>query len=130
MPIASPGIGFQPLRDAGVSQQTSGGATTPSANAALASVTITAAGNYEVTAYAWLVSGTPGSTDTNNVQLRQNGLAKGNLPQVGAVNQPILPPFVALLNCASGDTVSLNAVATSNGTTVVYATTLMVRQVG
>lgn len=130
MAIGSPATAFQPYRDQGVSYQTSGVATTPSANAALASVTIGAPGIYEVTAYAWLVSGTPGSNDTNNVQLRQTGLSRGNLPQVGALNQPILPPFVALLTCASGDTVSLNAVATSNGTTVVYAATLMVRQVG
>lgn len=130
MAITSPPVGYQPVRDQLGSLQTSGSATTPAANAALASVTVVTAGMYEVTAYAWLVSGTPGSADTNNVQLRQSGTSRGNLPQVGALNQPILPPFVALLNCAAGDTISLNAIALSNGTTVVYAATLMARQVG
>lgn len=130
MAITSPPVGYQPVRDQLGSVQNSGTATTPAANAALASVTIPSAGMYEVTCYAWLTAGTPGSADTNNVQLRQNGTGKGNLPQVGAVNQAVLPPFVALLNCQSGDTVSLNAVALSNGTTVGYAATVMARQVG
>lgn len=130
MATTSPPVGFAPVRDQGPSVQNSGTATTPAANAALASVTIPSAGKWEFTCYAWLTAGTPGSADTNNVQLRQNSISQGNLPQVGALNQPVLPPFVALLTCASGDTVSLNAVALSNGTTVGYAATLMGRQVG
>lgn len=113
-------------RDATPTVQNYGTATAPTAGAVIATVTIPAGGTWEITAMA-----SYGATaDTaNNVTLQRNGTAVlTRLLVPGVVNSTPVPVPV-ILTCATGDTVTINAVATGAAGSI-YNAVLIARQVG
>ncbi|MFL4491559.1 hypothetical protein ACJ6WD_09900 [Streptomyces sp. VTCC 41912] len=124
---ATPAVTKQ-FRDSVATTQASGSPTAPASGTAIATVTIPAAGLYEITAMYFL-SGTVAGGDANNVQLRQNATTRLTPLPLPAVANAYPPPVVVVLNCTGSDTVSLNAVAGGTASAV-YNATLVARQVG
>lgn len=113
---------------AGASVQNSGTHTAPAAGQPIATVTIPATGLWSVTASYFLSGAAPGSGDADNMQIQQNTEAALvlALPPV----QNLFPqPSTVVLECAAGDTVSVNAVGAGTAGLGYYAT-LVAEQVG
>lgn len=129
MAIPSPGVTTIGQRDQTPTVQNGGSATNPTAGTAVASATVTAQGNWEVTAYAFF-SGTIAAGDLNNIGVYQGTVLKFTLPlpAVAQTAQPVLPiPIV--LSCNSGDVIALKAIANASGVSAVYNAALVCRQV-
>ncbi|MCC9307691.1 hypothetical protein LN042_11350 [Kitasatospora sp. RB6PN24] len=122
------GPGGRLFRDSAATVQASGTPTAPGAGAAVASVTVPAAGLWEVVCSYWL-SGTVAAGDANNLQLKQGATVRLTPLPVPAVVNTLPPRLTVVLNCAAGDTVSLNAIA-GGSASAVYNAVLVARQVG
>lgn len=123
--------GVAQFRDQNATAQNGGSATNPTAATAITSITIPAAGMWEVQVWAFF-SGTIAAGDLNNMNVKQGATVRWTaLPLVAAAatTQP-QTPFTLVLACNTGDVVSVTAVGNASGASAVYNAGLTARQVG
>lgn len=127
--IASPGVTLVAQRDQAPTVQNGGTQTNPTANTAIASVTIPFAGNWEITSYAFF-SGTIAAGDLNNMGVFQGSTNRFTLPlpAVAQTSQPVLP-IPTVIACAAGDVIAIKAVANASGASAVYNAAVTARNV-
>lgn len=129
MAVSSPAVTLIGQRDQQPTVQNGGSQTNPTANTAVASVTIPSAGNWEVTAYAFF-SGTIAAGDLNNMGIFQGSTNRMTLPlpAVAQTAQPVLP-IPVVITCNVGDVIAIKAVGNASGASAVYNAAVVARQV-